>query len=122
MTTAWPSPAASQATGRTITAAAAIMVLVFGSFILGGQVVIKMFGLGLAGAVLLDALIVRMALVPALMLLLGKLNWALPRLARPHPPAPQRGGLGCRARRPRSERQHPHVNLHPPLRPQPAES
>jgi RND superfamily putative drug exporter len=67
-----------QATGRTITAAASIMVLVFGSFLLGGQVVIKMFGLGLAGAVLLDAVIVRMALVPALMLLLGKLNWALP--------------------------------------------
>jgi RND superfamily putative drug exporter len=42
-----------QATGRTITAAATIMVLVFASFILGGQVVIKMFGLGLAGAVLL---------------------------------------------------------------------
>jgi RND superfamily putative drug exporter len=47
------------ATGRTITAAAAIMVLVFGSFILGGQVIIEVFGLGLASAVLLDALIVR---------------------------------------------------------------
>ena len=56
-----------QATGRTITAAALIMVLVFGSFLLGGQVVIKMFGLGLAGAVLLDAVIVRMAVVPAIM-------------------------------------------------------
>ncbi len=41
------------------------MVLVFGSFILGGQVVIELFGLGLAGAVLLDALIVRSVLVPA---------------------------------------------------------
>jgi RND superfamily putative drug exporter len=66
------------ATGRTITAAAAIMVLVFGSFILGGQVIIEMFGLGLAAAVLLDALIVRAILVPAVMLLLGKANWALP--------------------------------------------
>jgi RND superfamily putative drug exporter len=67
------------ATGRTITAAAAIMVLVFGSFILGGQVIIEMFGLGLAAAVLMDALIVRSILVPALMLVVGKANWALPK-------------------------------------------
>jgi RND superfamily putative drug exporter len=66
------------ATGRTITAAAAIMVLVFGSFILGGQVIIEMFGLGLAAAVLLDALIVRTIIVPSVMLLLGKANWWLP--------------------------------------------
>jgi RND superfamily putative drug exporter len=68
-----------EATGRTITAAAAIMVLVFGSFILGGQVIIEMFGLGLAAAVLMDALIVRSVLVPALMLVVGKANWALPK-------------------------------------------
>jgi putative drug exporter of the RND superfamily len=67
------------ATGRTITAAATIMVLVFGAFILGGERVIELFGLGLAGAVLLDALIVRSVLVPSLMLLAGKANWALPR-------------------------------------------
>jgi RND superfamily putative drug exporter len=67
------------ATGRTITAAASIMVLVFGSFILGGQVIIEMFGIGLASAVLLDALIIRSILVPALMLMLGKANWTLPR-------------------------------------------
>ncbi len=66
------------ATGRTITAAAAIMVLVFASFILGGQVIIEMFGLGLAAAVLMDALIVRSILVPGLMLVTGNLNWALP--------------------------------------------
>jgi RND superfamily putative drug exporter len=66
------------ATGRTITAAAAIMILVFASFIFGGQLVIKMFGLGLAAAVLMDALIVRMLLVPGLMLLTGKANWWLP--------------------------------------------
>jgi RND superfamily putative drug exporter len=66
-------------TGRVITAAATIMVLVFASFLLGGQVVIKMFGLGLAGAVLMDALIVRMILVPGLMLLAGDTNWKLPR-------------------------------------------
>jgi RND superfamily putative drug exporter len=66
------------ATGRTITAAAAIMVLVFGAFILGGQIVIELFGLGLASAVLLDALIVRSSLVPSLMLLCGEWNWKLP--------------------------------------------
>jgi RND superfamily putative drug exporter len=66
------------ATGRTITAAAAIMVLVFGAFILGGERVIKLFGIGLAGAVFLDALIVRSVLVPGLMLTVGKANWWLP--------------------------------------------
>jgi putative drug exporter of the RND superfamily len=66
------------ATGRTITAAAAIMILVFGGFILGGQRVIELFGLGLASAVLLDALIVRSVLVPALMTLFGDANWKLP--------------------------------------------
>jgi RND superfamily putative drug exporter len=68
------------ATGRTITAAAAIMILVFGAFILGGERIIELFGLGLASAVALDALIVRSALVPALMMLCGDANWKLPRL------------------------------------------
>jgi putative drug exporter of the RND superfamily len=66
------------ATGRTITAAAAIMVLVFGAFVLGGERVIKLFGIGLASAVFLDALIVRSVLVPGLMLLVGDRNWWLP--------------------------------------------
>jgi RND superfamily putative drug exporter len=66
------------ATGRTITAAAAIMVLVFASFILGGQRIIELFGVGLASAVLLDALIVRSVLVPSLMILLGEANWRIP--------------------------------------------
>ncbi len=66
------------ATGRTITAAATIMVLVFGAFILGGELVIELFGLGLASAVAIDALIVRSALVPSLMLLAGDWNWKLP--------------------------------------------
>ena len=66
------------ATGRTISAAAAIMVLVFGAFVLGGERVIKLFGIGLGGAVLLDAAIVRSILVPALMMILGDLNWKLP--------------------------------------------
>jgi putative drug exporter of the RND superfamily len=66
------------ATGRTITAAATIMVLVFGAFVLGGMRIIELFGVGLASAVLLDALIVRSALVPAVMILFGKHNWWLP--------------------------------------------
>ena len=67
------------ATGRTITAAAAIMVMLFLAFVLGPDLTIKLFGLGLAAAVLLDALVVRSVLVPALMLLLGRANWYLPR-------------------------------------------
>ena len=66
------------ATGKTITAAAAIMILVFGAFILGGQRIIDLFGVGLASAVLLDAVIVRSVLVPALMLIIGDANWWLP--------------------------------------------
>jgi RND superfamily putative drug exporter len=66
------------ATGRTITAAAAIMVLVFGAFVLGGERIIELFGVGLAGAVLLDAVIVRSVLVPAVMMLFGDRNWRIP--------------------------------------------
>jgi RND superfamily putative drug exporter len=54
------------------------MVLVFGAFVLGGQWLIELFGIGLASAVLLDALIVRSVLVPALMLMAGEANWKLP--------------------------------------------
>ena len=50
----------------------------FGSFILGGQRIIELFGVGLASAVLLDALIVRSVLVPALMILFGDANWRVP--------------------------------------------
>ncbi len=67
------------ATGGTITAAAAIMIVVFGSFILGGERIIKEFGVGLAAAIFVDAVIIRTALVPALMLLMGKANWWFPR-------------------------------------------
>ncbi|MEP6297817.1 MAG: MMPL family transporter, partial [Ilumatobacter sp.] len=66
------------ATARVITAAAAIMVVVFGSFVLEDARVIKMFGVGLASAVFLDATLVRMLLVPATMELLGEKNWWLP--------------------------------------------
>ena len=67
------------ATARVITAAAAIMVVVFGSFLLEYDRVIKLFGIGLASAVFLDATVVRMLLVPATMELLGDKNWWLPR-------------------------------------------
>lgn len=67
------------ATARVITAAAAIMVSVFVSFALGDQRGIKLFGLGLATAIFLDATMVRMVLVPATMELLGEANWWLPR-------------------------------------------
>ncbi len=66
------------ATGKTITAAALIMILVFGSFILGGELVIKQFGLGLAAGILMDAVLIRMAIVPAVMFVLGKANWWFP--------------------------------------------
>jgi RND superfamily putative drug exporter len=65
-------------TARVITAAAAIMVVVFLSFVLGADVSVKQIGLGLAVAVLIDATLVRMVLVPAVMELLGKANWWLP--------------------------------------------
>jgi putative drug exporter of the RND superfamily len=67
------------ATGRVITSAALIMVSVFLSFVANPSPAVKMFGLGLATAVALDATIVRMFLVPASMALLGRANWWLPR-------------------------------------------
>jgi RND superfamily putative drug exporter len=63
---------------RVITAAALIMVFVFGSFLLNGDPTVKQFGVGLAVAVLLDATVVRCLLVPALMILVGRWNWYMP--------------------------------------------
>ncbi len=63
---------------RVITAAAMIMVFVFGSFVLNGSPTIKQFGVGLAVAVILDSTIVRCLLVPALMILMGRYNWYMP--------------------------------------------
>jgi RND superfamily putative drug exporter len=92
------------ATARVITAAAAIMVCVFMSFALGSDRSIKLFGLGLASAIFLDATLVRMVLVPATMELLGDANWWLPRwlgrvlpvvhvdAAEPPLPVPAAGG------------------------------
>jgi RND superfamily putative drug exporter len=67
------------ATAKVITAAAAIMVVVFGSFLFENDRVLKLMGTGLAVAILLDATIVRMLLVPSTMELLGDKNWWLPR-------------------------------------------
>jgi RND superfamily putative drug exporter len=66
-------------TARVITAAAAIMICVFGSFVIGDPLhVLKVFGLGLAAAILIDATLVRMVLVPSIMELIGDANWWMP--------------------------------------------
>ncbi len=65
-------------TGRVISAAAAIMVAVFLGFATETDVVVKMLGFGMAVAIVLDATVVRMVLVPATMAMLGRLNWWLP--------------------------------------------
>ncbi len=65
-------------TGRVVTAAAAIMICVFLSFMLGESRVIKEFGLALASAVFLDAVIVRCLLLPAVLNILGEVTWAIP--------------------------------------------
>jgi RND superfamily putative drug exporter len=67
------------ATARVITSAAAIMVCVFGSFILNGDPTVKQFGVGLSVAILIDATVVRCVLVPAVMALMGDANWWFPR-------------------------------------------
>jgi RND superfamily putative drug exporter len=66
------------ATGRVITAAAAIMICVFGAFVLGEDRSFKLLGFGLAFAILIDATLVRLVLVPSLMELMGNFNWYLP--------------------------------------------
>ena len=65
-------------TARVITAAAAIMVVVFLAFVVGDTVFLKLLGIGMATAIVVDATIVRMVLVPAVMQLLGRANWWLP--------------------------------------------
>ena len=65
-------------TARVITAAAAIMVVVFLAFLAAPDVFLKLFGIGLASAIFLDATLVRMVLVPAVMQLLGPRNWWIP--------------------------------------------
>jgi RND superfamily putative drug exporter len=62
-------------TGRIITLAAAVMVTIFGGFVMGEFVLIKILGFALGTAVLLDATVVRLALGPALIRLAGRFNW-----------------------------------------------
>jgi RND superfamily putative drug exporter len=86
-------------TGRVITSAALIMVTVFASFVLHTDPVIKMFGLGMAVAVAVDATVVRGLLVPATMALLGRANWWHPRRrgrVAPPPPPPTPVGVAGR--------------------------
>lgn len=72
-----------QHTARPISAAAAIMVAVFGSFVLSDVPALQQIGFALAVAIALDATLVRLVLVPALMRLFGRWNWWLPGRARP---------------------------------------
>ena len=65
-------------TGSVITAAAAIMIVVFGSFVFAPDRMLQQFGVGLASAVLLDALVIRCLVVPAVMRLLGARAWWSP--------------------------------------------
>jgi RND superfamily putative drug exporter len=66
-------------TGSVITAAAAIMIVVFGAFLLSPDRMLQQFGLGLATAVLIDALLIRCVIVPSVLRLLGTRAWWLPR-------------------------------------------
>jgi len=66
------------ATARVITAAAAIMVAVFLSFVVADDVFQKLIGVGMATAILVDATVIRMLLVPSVMQLMGRANWWLP--------------------------------------------
>ena len=100
-------------TGRVVTAAAAIMVCVFLSFMLGEERVIKEFGLSLASAVFLDALVVRCLLLPAVLHIVGERTWRIPGVAGQSAPEDQhrgnraadahpgrgRGARACAARR-----------------------
>jgi uncharacterized membrane protein YdfJ with MMPL/SSD domain len=74
---------------RTITSAAAVMVAVFASFSLAGSPALKELGIGLAVAILLDATLVRLVIVPSAMRLLGPWNWWLPHAFRGTPSPPQ---------------------------------
>ncbi|MFI0261101.1 MMPL family transporter [Streptomyces sp. NPDC017056] len=87
-------------TSRVINSAAVIMIAVFGAFVLSGDRIIAMFGIGLAAAVALDAFVLRTLLVPALMHLLGGANWWLPVWL---------------------ERRLPRLSIEPPAAPDPSE-
>jgi RND superfamily putative drug exporter len=104
-------------TGRVITAAATVMVAVFGAFAISGNRTLELFGVMMASAVFLDAVVIRMIMLPAVLQLLGRRTWEfprgldrrLPRLAIEPPPEPN----GPRA--PRSKK--PHDDLRRTVRP-----
>ena len=85
------------ATARVITTAAAIMVVVFTSFVLNPDPTVKMLAIGMAFAVLIDASLVRMVLVPSVMALLGEHAWWLPRWLEPVMPSLQLEGSAVAA-------------------------
>ena len=87
-------------TGRVITAAAAIMICVFLSFMLGDERAVKEFGFGLAAAVFLDALVIRCVMLPAVLEILGPITWRLPHVARRAAAADQHRGPRGRDRGP----------------------
>jgi putative drug exporter of the RND superfamily len=92
-------------TGRVVTAAATLMVVVFLGFAVGELLPLKAMGVGMIVAIVLDATVVRLLLVPATMTLLGRWNWWAPaplrrlhqRLSRSGPPAPRRVPAGTRS-------------------------
>ena len=105
-------------TGRVITSAALIMIVVFLSFVTSPVPSVKMLGLGLATAVLVDATVVRMVLVPATMALLGKANWWLPAwLDGILPHLTLEGSAPARRRASRGARRHPTTARRSPRRP-----
>jgi RND superfamily putative drug exporter len=79
-------------TGRIITSSAAVMAVTFGTFLTARLVYVQTVGLGLALAILLDATIIRMFMVPALMRLLGKWNWWIPSFNRRHRRSEEQSG------------------------------
>ena len=83
---------------RVVVAAATIMIAVFAGFMLEDDAVVKSMGFALAASILFDAFIVRMALIPAVLYLLGEKAWWLPRVAGPDPAERRRRGHLARAR------------------------
>ncbi len=96
-----------------ITAAAAIMVCVFLSFVLGDERTLKEFGFGLAVAVFLDALVVRCMLLPAVLELLGPITWRLPRWLDARLPHINIEGSAARALATRGPRRRGHPGAEP---------
>ena len=69
-------------TARVISAAAAIMIAVFAAFVASPEIILKVIGIGMAAAILLDATVIRLLLVPAIKHILGRANWWMPRVLR----------------------------------------